>query len=279
MDVTAILAIRNEETYLANCLRHLVRNGVNFVVLDNESYDSSAAIYSRHEFSANLVEVRTIPYRGQFSLSEQLRVKTQVAESTDADWFIHLDADEIMHSYREGETLNETLHRLDAEGWNVANFDEFVFLPIDADYTPDAPRHQPMSLYYFFEPHAPRLMRAWRKGTALLNERAGGHLLTGASIRMAPEHLALRHYIVRDQAHAFRKYRERQFAAEDINRGWHLARMGQPEQAFLLPDVGRLKRLSAPDRRDLDRSEPWSMHFWGRTESGQPGHGGMSHVG
>ena len=25
------------------------------------------------------------------------------------DWIVHLDADEVMHSYREGETLNEAL--------------------------------------------------------------------------------------------------------------------------------------------------------------------------
>ena len=37
MNVTAVLAIRNEEAYLANCLRDLISNGLDFVVIDNDS--------------------------------------------------------------------------------------------------------------------------------------------------------------------------------------------------------------------------------------------------
>ena len=45
MKVTAVLAIRNEEAYLANCLRDLISNGLDFVVIDNDLTDSSAEIY------------------------------------------------------------------------------------------------------------------------------------------------------------------------------------------------------------------------------------------
>ena len=55
----------------------------------------------------------------------------EVVEALNSDWVVHVDADVIMHSYREGEGLREGLSRLDAEGWNVVNFDEFVFLPIE----------------------------------------------------------------------------------------------------------------------------------------------------
>ena len=47
MHITAILAIRNEEAYLGNCLRHLVCNGIDFVIIDNGSSDTSAEIYRR----------------------------------------------------------------------------------------------------------------------------------------------------------------------------------------------------------------------------------------
>jgi len=73
MHVTAILAIRNEEGYLANCLRHLVRNGIDFVIIDNGSSDTSAEIYRRREFAANLVDVQDLSFAGAFSLSEQFR--------------------------------------------------------------------------------------------------------------------------------------------------------------------------------------------------------------
>ena len=51
MNVTAVLAIRNEEAYLANCLRDLISNGLDFVVIDNNSTNSSAQIYGRSEFA------------------------------------------------------------------------------------------------------------------------------------------------------------------------------------------------------------------------------------
>jgi hypothetical protein len=260
--VTAILAIRNEEAYLANCLRHLVRNGINFVIIDNGSSDASTEIYRRREFASYLVDVQELPFLGAFYLAEQLRHKMMIVDAINTDWVIHLDADEVMHPYRQGESLNEALCRLDAEGWNVVNFDEFVFLPVEDGYVSEAPEHQPMSLYYFFQPYVPRLMRAWRKIGGFSMVEHGGHSLVGADIRLAPEYLALRHYIVRNQVHAFGKYTTRTFASNEIALGWHGNRVAQPAQAFLLPPAALLKRLSKPDHYDLDRSDPWTMHYW-----------------
>ena len=264
MIVTAVLAIRDEAAYLANSLRHLVRNGINFVVLDNGSSDGSADIYRRREFAANLIDVQELPFAGEFSLSEQLQRKMAIVDALETDWVIHLDADEVMHSYRSGEALHDALSRLDADGWNVVNFDEFVFLPIDADYVPDGPEHQPMSFYYFFEPRSPRLMRAWRKASGFSMAASGGHSVAGPGVRLAPEHLALRHYLARNQEHAFDKYTTRRFAEAELAIGWHRARAGQPREAFRLPPPGALKRVSDTADRELDRSDPWTAHYWQR---------------
>ena len=250
MLVTAVLAIRNEEAYLANCLRHLGRNGIDFVIIDNGSSDASAEIYRRREFAANLVDVQDLPFAGTFSLSGQLRRKMEIIGELNADWVVHLDADEVMHSYREGETLNEALSRLDAGGWNAANFDEFVFLPVEHDYVPEAPRHQPIPHYYFFQPFAPRLMRAWNKTSGFSLVEHGGHLLTGAELRLAPAHLALRHHIVRSQEHAFAKYttrcRWRVFLSRRFEaRRLLMALIGRPRWKFL---SGYLVRINARTR-------------------------------
>lgn len=260
--VTAVLAIRNEEAYLANCLRHLVRDGIDFAIIDNDSADGSAEIYRRREFAAHLVHVEDLPFRGAFSLGDQLEAKAAVIDSIKTDWVIHLDTDEIMHSYREGESLIDALSRLNAEGWNAVNFDEFVFLPVETDYLPEAPGWQPMSLYYFFQPYTPRLMRAWCTACGLSSAGHGGHVLVGPDLRLAPEPLALRHYIVRSQAHAFDKYTTRTFASGDVALGWHGNRVAQPVQAFLLPPARLLKRLAETSSHDLDRSAPWTVHYW-----------------
>ena len=262
MLVTAILAVRNEEAYLANCLRHLMRNDVRFAIIDHGSSDGSADIYGRQEFAAHLIQVVQLPFGGVFSLAEQLRQKIALVDSIATDWVIHLDADEVMHSNRPAETLAEALARLDAEGWNVVNFDEFVFLPVESDYVPDAPGDQPMALYYFFQPHAPRLMRAWRKGCGFSPVEQAGHVLVGSDLRLAPEHLALRHYIFRSQEHAFTKYASRNFADNEIARGWHMKRINQPRESFQFPPAALLKRLASPSDRRLDRSDPWVVHYW-----------------
>ena len=107
-----------------------------------------------------------------------------------------------MHSYREGESLAEAIARIDAANYNAIDLNEFVFLPVDHAYRPDL--EQRMRYYYFFEPHPDRLMRAWKPASGLNMLDSGGHILSGADIRIAPEQFALRHYIFRDQKHASR---------------------------------------------------------------------------
>jgi glycosyltransferase involved in cell wall biosynthesis len=262
MMITAILAIRNEELYLANCLSHLVRHGLDFVIIDNGSSDGSAEIYRRREFARNLVDVQQLTFAGVFSLSEQLKRKMEVISALDTDWVVHLDVDEVMHSNVEGETLSLKLRRLDAEGWNAVNFDEFVFLPIENEYLPELSGYQPILHYYFYQPFSPRLVRAWRKASGFSLLDHGGHLLTGPDLRLAPEHLVLRHYIVRSQEHAFRKYAEREYSAEDLARGWHRKRINQTRESFRFPPADSLRRISSPGDCRMDRSHPWKAHYW-----------------
>ena len=263
MIVTAILAIRNEEAYLANCLRHLMRNGVRFAIIDQESTDASAEIYRRAEFAPGLVQVTKMPFARAFSLADQLREKMTMAESIETDWLVHLDADEIMHSFRPDETLADAIGRLAAGGWNAINFDEFVFLPLERDYVANAPGDQPMPHYYFFQPSFPRLVRAWRKADGVA-PTGGGHGLAGPDLRLSPETLAVRHYIVLNQAHAFKKYPTRRFSPAEVAAGWHINRIGHPMESFVFPAAERLKRLADFGERNLDRSDPWPLHYWER---------------
>lgn len=263
MQVTAVLAIRNEEAYLANCLRHLVRNGVSIVIVDNDSTDDGLAICRRREFAAHLVDIYSLPFAGVFSLDAQLRRKAEIFEAIETDWVIHLDADEIMHSGRKGETLRDALARVDAEGWNAVNFDEFVFVPVDHEYIPDSSEEeQPLLHYYFFEPIPQRLMRAWQKASGLSSVNSSGHILGGSELRLSPEPFALRHYIFRDQQHAFSKYTTRTYAEAELAVGSHSNRVGRPPEAFRFPPAQSLQRLMCPGDRNLQRTDPWQLHYW-----------------
>jgi cellulose synthase/poly-beta-1,6-N-acetylglucosamine synthase-like glycosyltransferase len=47
MRVIAILATYNEERFIANCLEHLFRQGVEVYLMDNDSEDETVAIARR----------------------------------------------------------------------------------------------------------------------------------------------------------------------------------------------------------------------------------------
>jgi hypothetical protein len=262
MNLLAVLSIRNDSPYVANCLEHLVANGARFAVIDNGSEDGLHAILERPTLAQHLVHYEHLPWTGHFELRRILEAAEAIISRLDADWYLLLDADEVMHSYREGETLNEALQRADADGATVVNFDEFVFLPIDHDYVPENPGWQPLPYYYFYEPSHPRLMRARKRSETLSAADSGGHVLDGDGLHLWSESLALRHYVFRSAAHAQEKYPSRVYAPTDLARGWHGNRIGLTPEAFRMPDRSRLKWLAAPDVRDLDRSTPERLHFW-----------------
>lgn len=262
MRVIAILAVRNERPFLGNGLRHLIANGLDYFVIDNDSNDGTADLLREPPFAEHLVGSRRVPFTGAFDWKGLMEAREAAARSVDADWVVFVSADEIMHSYRPRETLAEAIRRIDAAGFDVIDFNEFVFLPVDTDYVVDHEGVQPLCHYYFHEPSRPRLMRARRKRLEVSHVEHGGHVLSGQTFRLSPESFALRHYLFRDQEHALRKYAERAFRPEEIAIGWHANRVGQPRSRFELPPAGLLHRLDHPADRNLRRDMPRLTHYW-----------------
>ena len=216
--VVAIMAVRNERPYLVNCLNHLIAEGVDYFIIDNESDDGSAEILHDSQFASHLAGYRTHPYRGAFDLEGILAVIEAAIPEIDADWVLHQAPDEILHSYRAGERMIDAIGRIDAAGHDVIDFNEFVFLPIDHEYVVDHPGAQPLRWYYLHQPAPSRQMRLRRRALQLSWLDSGGHRLKGQPYKLAPETFALRHYLFRNQAHALTKFAERQYRQEEIDR-------------------------------------------------------------
>ncbi len=268
MRATAVICVRDDDAYVEGCLRHLIDHGVDFAVLDNGMGAEARALLDRPPFRDHLREVRPLPYNGAFELERQIEAKERMFEALDADWLIHLDVDEVMHSYVPEERLIEAIARIDAGGFNVINFDEYVFLPLEQSYRAGA-CPQPLTAYYLFDPGiGPRLMRARRRSANLSmapgssDPGAAGHRLYGDDVRLAAESFVLRHYIFRDQDHARRKYTERAYAPGELTRGWHANRVGRPAAAFDFPPPESLKHLPGAGSQAFDRSDPKRTHYW-----------------
>jgi hypothetical protein len=264
MRIVAALAVANERPYLANCLSHLIANGIDYAVVDNGSTDGSNELLHDPRFARHLAAYCHVPLAGAFAWREILLAQERLLAGIEADWHLLVSPDEIMHSNTADETLAEAVERVDREGYDVINFDEFVFLPVDCDYVPDHNGPQPLRWYYFHgvKPYVPHQMRAWKKSLGLSNTGGGGHFLSGNKFRLAPEAFALRHYAFRSQAHAFEKYVRRVFAPEEVQRGWHIDRANQELAKFAFPPTSELKFLADPRDRNLDRNDPRRENYW-----------------
>ena len=260
--VVAILAVRNESLYIRTCLEHLRAEGVQCVIIDNESDDDTVAI-CREFMPDHVLAIHTVPYPGYYDWRTILARKDELRRSVDADWIIHHDADEIMHSDRPNETLQEAIARVAAEGFNAINFDEFVFVHENDEVSYEGRNYfADMHYYYFFQPavdHA-RLVRAYSKEVKGGIAWSGGHMPRG-EIKLYPAHMVLRHYVCLGKAHAVGKYLNRTYSEAELKMGWHRNRIGVRAKRYSAPPLHKLKKLG-PDPRVLDKSTPYREHFW-----------------
>jgi hypothetical protein len=261
LSICAIIAARNEFQYLKVLLPLLAEQEIDVAIIDNESTDRSRELYS--DFMGEpIIAVETLPYRGFFSLSEQLAAKQELCKRINHDWIIHHDADEIMEHHKSGLTLRDAIHEADEVGYNVLNFDEFVFLPEpNSDYS-NTDYYVELLRYYFFEPKKNRLNRAWKR-TSQFYMASGGHRLQGSILSIAPTNHVLRHYIVLSEGHAKEKYLNRSFDSLDLAQGWHGNRRNFTEANMALPDRSDLLfRLRRYNSKEFCRAKPTRKHFW-----------------
>jgi glycosyltransferase involved in cell wall biosynthesis len=261
MKVVAIIAARNEGRYVQRCCHHLVTQGIDFAIIDNCSTDDTREIVGRYA-GHGLVHLETQPYDGFFDWLALLKRKEQLSLHLDADWFMHLDADEIPESPVRGEPFVERLRRVDAEGYSAVNFDEFVFVPTSA-----AEKHEGtdyvagMRKYFFFEPHPQRLVRLWKKAPDINLNGSGGHDACFEGRRLYPINFVLRHYIALSESHLRRKYTaERVYSPVEVANGWHGWRATLSDVIVRLPEPSELADTSTDG--GWDRSRPATRHLF-----------------
>jgi glycosyltransferase involved in cell wall biosynthesis len=259
MKITALLCARNELPYLRHVLPYLASEDIEVVLIDNGSTDGTLDACNKGDFP-NVVHVETFPYSGTFDLSRQLEFKWRLVKSLTSDWLIHQDADEILQGPTAWGGLRHHIEQANSGGFNVLNFSELVMLP--ADPSRDEILHNNRN-YYFFEPKPMRLMRAWKRSANLSGGKSGGHTLEGNDVNVYPHRMLLKHFIVRNQEHAYEKYLHRTFSSADLERGWHGNRLKFTVDNLRIPTTGEhLHSLASP--LDVPSRLPRSTrtHFW-----------------
>jgi glycosyltransferase involved in cell wall biosynthesis len=258
----AVLCVRNEHLHIRRALTDFIDQGIDVVVIDHGSTDGTREI-CEELIGSGVLSIDHIKWEGVYDQTAQLKAKARVFENLRHDWIIHADADEWLQSSRKGESLLDGLDRINENGFNVVNFEEFVFLPYHGQQVDFDAYRKDILGYYLFAPHERRLMRAWKRSASLKNIDSGGHTLSGQEMKIAPESFILRHYIVLSHELAVQKYVRRTFSRRDLERGWHGNRLHLRAEDLELPPPDELKMLSRWDSKDFDRTEPRKIHYWG----------------
>lgn len=259
MKIVAIISIRNNAEYLRVLLEYLSQNKIDVILIDQESDDGSEKIYNTY-LNKPIVDVIRIPFTGSFSLQAQLELKEEIRQSIKADWIIHHDSDEIMESAQSSESLYEMISRIDHEGYNTINFEEYVFLPEDlrVDYSYRNFLKE-MKFYYCFAPAPMRLNRIFKNSSNNNSLANGGHQMIGEEVRVYPQNMILRHYIGLSFRRLLDKYNNRIFSKEEIEKGWHFNRVNVEWENIGIPDLEMLNFIPIDGINNLN---PYQSHFW-----------------
>ena len=260
MRIIAILAVYNEERFIGACLDNLITQGLEAYIIDNASTDGTVAI-AEHYFKRGLIGIETFPRDGMYSWKPLLTRKQELAAELDADWFIHVDADEIRLPQKSAMTLAQALSEADAQGYNAVNFLEFAFIP-----TREAPDHdhpdfqQTMRWYYPFLPTFPHRLNAWKQQSEPVDlVSAGGHKVSFPGLKMYPQSFPMRHYLFLSVPHAMGKYIHQQYDPKEVKAGWHRARTKLKSKQIRLPGQDMLRHYLSDDQ--LDGSNPRTRHY------------------
>jgi hypothetical protein len=257
--VVAILAAYNEERFIGGCLEHLCANGIEAYLCDNESTDRTVEIASAY-LGRGLRGIETLPRDGTYRWQQILARKEQLATKLDADWFLHLDPDEIPQSPAPGQKLVEAIGEADAAGYNAIAFHELTFVATRESPDHDHPGfRRTMCWYYPFAPSPLHRVIAWKRQARVNLASTGGHQASFRGRRISPESLLLRHYLVLSRDHMLRKYVLRRYDQGEVRSGWHGWRARLEERDIELPSERQL-RFTADDG-DLDPSSPRQRHF------------------
>jgi glycosyltransferase involved in cell wall biosynthesis len=256
MRVVALLAAYNEERFVGGCIEHLARQGLETYLIDNESTDATVEISERF----GLAGLETAPRHGAYAWRPLLERKEALAGTVDADWFVHLDADEIRLPPRSSITLAEAIAEVDALGYNAVNFQEFTFVPTVEAPDHDHPRFQEtMRHYYAYSPGRPDRLNAWkRQDMRVALAASGGHQVSFPGLNMYPHAFPMRHYLYLSVAHAVSKYVGRHYDPAEVESGWHRRRAALRAGDVRLLSQAELRETHSDD--DLDASDAWSAH-------------------
>lgn len=241
MRIIALIAVRNEQRFIAQCLMHLHSQGIETVLIDNGSTDSTIELAQQFKHYG-LRYIFHHPYQDEFNLKEILTLKQQLACDLDAHWFMHQDVDEFREPVQTGKRLVDLVSEIDSQGFNAVDFMEYTFIPTAEEPNHDHAHFQDtMRWYYPFLRKPNNRTNLWKKNLNIDLVSDAGHHIVFDGINIYPQSQILRHYQILSKKHAIEKYCERKFSKAVIQQtGWHGSRPNIAADKIVFPPAHAL---------------------------------------
>lgn len=246
-----MMHVYNEEEIIECSVEHLISEGLELVVLDNGSTDSTNTILRRY-LGKGMLEVSILSSR-YFELGTLLPALYSLAEKYRPDWLVLSDADMFLESPYKGLSLREAIEHEAAEGYNVIQFDHFEFWMTEKDQdSSERDVRRRLRYYSWVDDYQ---YRAWKHypGTSL--EKTGGHVPIFPShvqMKVSPTKFILRHYKFHSLAHGMRQvFEERipRYAPHEVRKGWHQVYYHfKKDPAYFIIDSEKLTRYENDGR-------------------------------
>ncbi len=256
----------NEADIIGETLQFYETLGIPVVFVDNGSTDGTAEI-ARGKLHSEVLEYVRLE-TAEYDLKDLLNVCLATVERQSPAWIMHIDAD---HLYEPGQGFASfAAHVDDAErrGYNVIDFEEYVFLPATTDASNIESVYERIKHYAYRIPgiakrpssYGPRILQPrlykYQPGMDISEDGAHTIFYAGDVMKIHPVKGVLRHYMFRSVEHARRKLEQRRarYSRAGRARGWHTQYDNWPngDRAFCHPPNSLSRRVEG---------EAWSKEF------------------
>jgi hypothetical protein len=258
--VIAIVAVYNEAAVIEAHLDHAAEQGLGVYLMDNHSTDGTLEIARAHRRDG-LLGYETYPAErsGYYEFARLLRRKAEIAATLPSRWAIHADADEFLEALEPDESLADALGTAERAGCSAVRFRYVEFRPWASRRFPERsdPRRLICDYTLVGHPAHATLTRAFRAGIDVDLSSSGGHEARFPGRRTYPWRQILRHYPIRDLAHAHTKIlgeRQERYLEEERAIGWHSHYDGLDPRSLLADGIA-VERWDSRTTRALLRAE------------------------
>ena len=255
--VVALISSYNEGDVIFHVIGDLISNGISVYLIDNNSTDNTREEAAKW-LHKGLINIEIFPdlrnhthnTKDEYNWRSILGRKEILANTLEADWFIHADSDEFREAPWFETTLYEGVRKVDRLGYNTINFELLNFRPINNTFIEGEDVRKYLTLYESPQYFDLKQVKAWKNtGVKVDLISSGGHKVRFNGVRLFPLNFILRHYPIRSEQHGYKKiFKDRvpRFNKEEKDMTWHMQ-----YDSFI---DGKAKYLSA--KSDLIEYDP-----------------------